>query len=275
MGAADRLKSAHDEMARLQEKIAKETNAEARASERLARAAESLARTKSPSSVTSYRREMESQQREIVRRQKDRAKLSADLARKQRDAATYQRDFLREQQAEAGRTSALIKRLQEEGRGQQQQELHAAFASPTHLAGSGAVAYDAFISHASEDKDDVVRPLAQALTSLGHRIWFDELELKVGDSLRRSIDRGLANSRFGIVVLSPNFFAKNWPQYELDGLVVKETLGGKVILPLWHRVSKDDVVGYSPTLADRVALSTALFTIDELARELSAALHAG
>ena len=95
------------------------------------------------------------------------------------------------------------------------------------------------------------------------------MKLKVGDSLRRSIDKGLANSKFGIVVLSPSFFAKNWTQYELDGLVAKEMTAGKVILPLWHKVSKDEVMAYSPTLADKVALNTAMFTTDELVKELS------
>ena len=132
--------------------------------------------------------------------------------------------------------------------------------------------YDAFISHATEDKEELVRPLAELLSRSGHAIWYDEFQLKVGDSLRRSIDRGLARSRFGIVVLSPSFFAKNWPQYELDGLTAKEMAGGKVILPLWHKVSKNEVLGYSPSLADKVALSTSSFTIEELAAKLSEVL---
>jgi hypothetical protein len=134
--------------------------------------------------------------------------------------------------------------------------------------------YDAFISHAAEDKNDLVRPLAKRLRDLGFSIWYDEFELKVGDSLRRSIDRGLANSRFGIVVLSTAFFSKNWPQYELDGLVTKELSGGKVILPLWHKVSKDEVVAYSPSLADKLALSTAMYSVEELANELASVLRA-
>ncbi len=133
--------------------------------------------------------------------------------------------------------------------------------------------YDAFISHATEDKQEVVRPLATRLRNLGFDVWYDEFELTVGDSLRRSIDRGLAASRFGIVVLSPSFFAKNWTQYELDGLVAKEISSGKVILPLWHRVTKDDVLGYSPSLADKVALNTATHTISELADKLVAAIR--
>lgn len=74
------------------------------------------------------------------------------------------------------------------------------------------VGYDVFISHATEDKEEIVRPLATALVVRGLRVWYDEFELRIGDSLRRKIDAGLANSRFGVVVLSPNFFAKNWPQ---------------------------------------------------------------
>jgi hypothetical protein len=135
--------------------------------------------------------------------------------------------------------------------------------------------YDAFISHATEDKQDVARPLAEELIRLGNRIWYDEFELKVGDSLRRSIDRGLAASKFGIVILSPAFFAKNWPQYELDGLVAKEMTGGKIILPIWHKVSKNEVIGYSPSLADKVALHTAMHTIQELAEKLGDAMGEG
>jgi TIR domain len=83
------------------------------------------------------------------------------------------------------------------------------------------VKFDVFVSHASEDKDAVARPLAAHLASKGHSVWYDEAILKVGDSLRRSIDRGLAAARYGVVILSPGFFAKNWPQYELDGMVQK------------------------------------------------------
>ena len=113
--------------------------------------------------------------------------------------------------------------------------------------------WDIFICHAGEDKDGFVRPLAEGLRRSGLRVWYDEFTLKVGDSLRRAIDRGLQYSRFGVVVLSPPFFAKEWPQRELDGLVEKELGGRKVILPVWHNVTVEDVRGYSLTLADRVA----------------------
>lgn len=113
--------------------------------------------------------------------------------------------------------------------------------------------WDAFISHASDDKDAFVRPLAEALSEVGLKIWYDESSLQVGDSLRRSIDKGLSRARYGIVVLSPSFFAKEWPQKELDGLIARETGDHKVILPVWHNLNVTIVRQYSPTLADRVA----------------------
>jgi hypothetical protein len=128
--------------------------------------------------------------------------------------------------------------------------------------------YDVFISHASEDKDAVVRPLALALQSGGLKVWYDEFELRIGDSLRRKIDKGLAGSRFGIVVLSQPFFKKGWTNYELDGLVTRSVSGDQILLPIWHNVSKDEVMGYSASLADKVARNTATHTIDEIATEI-------
>src|ERR1700679_1154193 len=97
--------------------------------------------------------------------------------------------------------------------------------------------YDVFICHASDDKTEVGRPLAEALIASGCKVWYDEITLKIGDSLRRKIDEGLARSRYGIVVLSPAFFSKEWPKYELDGLVAREMSDAmKVILPVWHNV---------------------------------------
>jgi len=130
------------------------------------------------------------------------------------------------------------------------------------------IGYDAFISYASEDKQEFVKPLADKLTELGLKVWYDEFELKVGDSLRSSIDRGLVNSEYGIVVLSKNFFSKNWPQYELNGLTAREIDGRKVILPIWYGISKEDVLKYSPPLADKIAIDSSKKTVSEIAAEL-------
>jgi len=113
--------------------------------------------------------------------------------------------------------------------------------------------WDIFICHASEDKEDFVRPLAEELISKNLRVWYDEFSLELGNSLRQSIDNGLAKSRYGIVVLSPSFFKKDWPQKELNGLVSRERNGIKVILPIWHKIGIDNIIKFSPILADRVA----------------------
>lgn len=116
--------------------------------------------------------------------------------------------------------------------------------------------WDLFICHASEDKDDVALPLADALIAKGLRVWYDDFELTVGDSLSSKIDEGLAKSSFGVVILSPSFFSKHWTRTELEGLRAKEISSGKTILPVWHNVCREYVLGYSPVLADKLAVST-------------------
>lgn len=133
--------------------------------------------------------------------------------------------------------------------------------------------YDVFISHASEDKGEVVRPLAIALQNKNLKVWYDEFELKIGDSLRQKIDKGLANSRFGIVVLSKNFIRKGWTNYELDGIITKSISGQQVVLPIWHDITKQEVINYSPSLADKVARNTAVYTINEIAEEIAEVIN--
>ncbi len=116
--------------------------------------------------------------------------------------------------------------------------------------------WDVFICHASEDKSAVVNPLAKELEKRGLQVWLDTSVLTIGDSLRRKIDEGLGSSRFGVVVLSQAFFTKSWPQRELDGLVQRELSEGKVILPIWHKVTHTDILRYSAVLADKMAIST-------------------
>ena len=131
--------------------------------------------------------------------------------------------------------------------------------------------WDVFVCHASEDKEVFVRPLANGLVKSGLSVWFDELSLKVGDSLRKAIDDGLANSRYGIVVLSKSFFAKSWPQHELDGLMSREIAGTKVILPVWHNISVEEVRSCSPMLAGLVATNSSK-PIDVVVRDLREAM---
>ena len=116
--------------------------------------------------------------------------------------------------------------------------------------------WDVFIAHASEDKNPFVRPLAVSLNQLGAEVWYDEFSIRLGDSLSRLIDEGLANSHFGLVVISTHFIGKAWPERELGGLVSREIDQGRVIIPIWLGVTRRQVVEFSPTLADKLALRT-------------------
>jgi hypothetical protein len=128
--------------------------------------------------------------------------------------------------------------------------------------------WDVFICHASEDKEPFVRDLAEALRKFRCEVWYDEFTLHVGDSLSASVDQGLSRSRFGVVVLSQAFLGKPWPDYELRGLLAKDIHGGRVILPVWHGVSRAQVAQFSPSLADRFAISTAEASTMEVAIQL-------
>ena len=147
--------------------------------------------------------------------------------------------------------------------------------TPPEVENGDEKEFDVFISHASEDKDDIVRELAEALQAAELSVWYDEFELKIGSSLRKSIDKGLSNSRFGIVVLSPSFLEKGWTNYELDGLVTRANSGEQILLPIWHKLTKREVMNYSPSLADKLARNTATNTVEEIANEIVDVIRGG
>lgn len=128
--------------------------------------------------------------------------------------------------------------------------------------------YDVFISHASEDKPRIVKELAELLSCLGVSVWYDEFSLEVGDSLTQKIDEGLINSNFGIIIISRNFINKKWTDYELRSLLSKEDNFTKVILPLWHDITYDEVKNFSLYLADKFSLDTSKLSLSECVRKL-------
>ncbi|SOC51093.1 DUF1883 domain-containing protein [Ornithinimicrobium cerasi] len=140
---------------------------------------------------------------------------------------------------------------------------------PPLLPDDDGETWDVFVSHASEDKQAVAEPLAQELRARGLKVWLDKTELRIGDSLRRKIDYGLAHSTFGVVILSKSFFAKGWPQYELDGIVGMSVNGDQRMLPIWHEISRDEIAKLSPSLVDKIARNTALSTVAEIADEIA------
>lgn len=133
----------------------------------------------------------------------------------------------------------------------------------------GGQTWDVFISHAAEDKAAVARPLRDALARRGITVWLDEAEMKIGSSLRRKIDDGIRSSRFGVVVLSEEFFRKGWTNHELDGLITRTVAGEQTLLPIWHNLDSAQVRAFSPSLADKVALSTSQHSIDDIAEQIA------
>lgn len=136
-------------------------------------------------------------------------------------------------------------------------------------AEDGDAPYDFFVSHAWKDKEDFVDGLINSAKSAGLNVWYDKAEMVWGDSIRQKIDDGLRRSYFGVVVLSPNFFERPWTQYELDGIVQRDLTGAGRLLPIWHRLTQDDVAKYAPSLAGRLALPTSIYSTSQIVEELS------
>lgn len=116
--------------------------------------------------------------------------------------------------------------------------------------------WDTFISHASEDKLEVVLPLASELDLYAFDCWVDRFELKPGDSLRQKIDEGLRLSRMAVVVLSEWFFRKAWPQAELDALFAMMLNSDRPLFPIWHQMNARRVTELTPLMSGRVAART-------------------
>ncbi|RVP06951.1 TIR domain-containing protein [Sinorhizobium meliloti] len=116
--------------------------------------------------------------------------------------------------------------------------------------------HDVFISHASPDKDSFVRPFAEALRRLGVNVWYDEFSIGLGDSIAEAIEKGIAQSAFGIVVISPRFIDRKWTQHEYRALLNLNVEEDRKIVPIWLGVTRADVAAFSPSLADKLAIDT-------------------
>lgn len=285
------------EIAALRGKEADEIKKMAEATRRMNSALDSARRTSSAATAKMHMSTAERESRSLQAAQKNQGRFSSQAATKTLEANRLQQRIARDEEGERKRAQSASERKQRDDTARQRRVEAAAEANsqamqkriedleaqvsqfveaeastatsfqPIAPAGQSE-AYDVFISHAWEDKDDFVRELAKKAREAGLRVWYDEENLKWGDSLRQSIDDGLRGSYFGIAVLSPNFFAKQWTAYELDALVERTLSGTGRLLPIWHRVTKDDVAREIPSLANRLALNTALLSTDDIVREL-------
>jgi mRNA-degrading endonuclease RelE of RelBE toxin-antitoxin system len=129
---------------------------------------------------------------------------------------------------------------------------------------------DVFVSYAVKDAQDFARELADALQQRHLRVWLDEYELSVGDSIAEKVDDGLARSRYAALILSPAFFQETWSRHELEVLLDRESRGDQVILPIWHGLTRDEIMHHAPLLADRVAVESAGAPVEAIADSLAA-----
>ncbi|WP_280940082.1 TIR domain-containing protein [Mesorhizobium sp. L2C067A000] len=209
-----------NELARFQKEDAALLSKEAAALKKVHSAREAIGRTKTVSTITSKLKEIERGSNDLASIGKKRAELSGKIASKTKDLNSYITKQATEDERSRKKVADEQKRLllQQENKVRQISEQMRRIANTPTASLSADRKFDFFISHASEDKDAFVRALASDLSALGAEVFYDEATLKIGDSLRRNIDAGLRNSRFGIVVLSSAFFSKEWPARELDGL---------------------------------------------------------
>ena len=115
----------------------------------------------------------------------------------------------------------------------------------------------AFISHDSKDKEIIAKRIASGLSSRLCPVWYDEYSLKIGDSLRESIEKGIKEAKKCVLILTPNFLTNlGWSKKEFTSIFTRELVTNeKVILPIWYGVTPKEVYEYSPSLVDTFALT--------------------
>ncbi len=262
------------EIADLEEKKA---IADKKAADESARAARvTISKTASPATIRSKMSEIQRHEeaaRKASNESADLQKKIADKRSKRNDAyLRLQREEQNERKKETKAQERMISNLQQKYEKRIAELERAAIPVNTGFESNDDASpeYDVFISHAWEDKESFVDEFVQALRNRGVKVWYDTTQIKWGDSMRKRIDDGLRLSRFGVAILSPNYIAdgKYWTKAELDGLFQLESINGKKLLPIWHNLTKKQVAEFSPIIAGRRAMSTAILTPNEIADEL-------
>ncbi len=277
----------------LQRKQADEMKKVAQATKNMNSAMASASRASSQSTAQSYMRTADREAKNVESAQDKAARFGNDISRKMGDltraqeqvfsaeerqrkdqAAAYEkqrkadenaRNTLRADNAVLARDLANLKAQMTAA-----METQAAATQPfvVENAEGQSSPYDFFISHASPDKEDFVDGLVSCAEAAGLNVWYDRSAIVWGESIRQKIDEGLRRSYFGVVVLSPHFFERPWTQYELDAIVQRDLSGSGRLLPIWHRLTQDDVAKQAPALAGRLALPTANYSTDQIVEEL-------
>lgn len=243
----------------------------ARENENITRIKKSITKNTSISLLQSKNRQIETHSREIdrqTRKQVDLQKKIANLTAKKVDVE--QKIRIEESKVNKALNDEInvVKKLNQELLAQvekERQEKLEAIQKKAEILASLDKEFDVFISHASEDKTEFVEPLSKTLTEHNISNFYDKESIDWGDSIPTKIDKGILHSKICLLVISPNFIRKRWTQREKDAFMM---LDEKKILPIWHKVSKDEVQNFSPTIAAINALNTADNTLEEIATKL-------
>ena len=127
---------------------------------------------------------------------------------------------------------------------------------------------DVFLCHAWDDRLGVAKELHDLLVSKGVSVWFSEKDVGLGVPLMRAIDKGLANSRIGLVLVTPAFL-RRLPQEGIADKELSALLARDQLVPIVHNTTYDALREVSPLLASRSGLSTAEEPIAEVAAKLA------
>ncbi len=265
------------DIADLEKKMADLSRKEADKNKRIGDIQRSITKNTSASMIQSKLRQIDSYQKELAKIVSDKADVNKKLADKRKKRTDASIRLQKEEATQIKVVEQQQKRLQEAYE-RQIVDLKSQLSTQSILSGpynpsiyitETSEEYDVFVSHATEDKESFVDEFVSILREEYQlKVWYDVLTIKWGDSIRAKIDQGLKKSKFGIVVLSRNYIKKHWTQYELEGLFQRESFGGKLILPVWHDITKQEVQNFSPSLAGKMAMNTAIMTPQEIAEKL-------
>ena len=271
------LNQLNNEIAALEKKSAALGKKEATARGNAARTMKGISKNASAATIRSKQTQIDRYNSEATKAGGDKADIDkkiADKRKKQADATVKLQKEEAADKKKADKTQNAIQQSYERRIAELSRQTIAASHIPPIYNNTAStesnVVYDVFVSHAWEDKDSFVSEFVGELTALNVSVWYDKDKIAWGDSMRAKIDEGLRKSKFGVAVISPYYIAdgKYWTKAELDGLFQLESVNGKMLLPIWHNITKKEVMDYSPIIAGRLAMTTASMTPKEIADEL-------
>lgn len=268
------VNSLDKDIAELEKKKANIDSKYAELQGKITNASAAIKRTSSSSTIKSKLRQIESWSKESDKKAKESADLGKKIADKRKRRNDAYSKLQKEEQQENKKRDNEIKnmRLAYENRIEEltRKAIEPVYENKEIVRQDSAEVYDVFVSHAWEDKEGFVDEFVAELEKLNIKVWYDKQRIKWGDSMRARIDEGLKKSKFGIAVISPDYIAdgKYWTKAELDGLFQLESVNGKMLLPIWHNITKQQVIDYSSIIASKLAMTTTSMTAKEIAEEM-------